>query len=426
MDFLSNQDLLAGPRGRELCFELAKLAAPVRPGETYGSGVLPPPGMSREGEQLLRILAGIPERPVFTASELHRSLAGVVRRATYWQPPDEAAQLLAEPEPCGALLPVAAAVVRSPAAAWWFEPAAPVTHYVQWVQTSTVPGTTPPALDGSGQALARWRAGVVSQEANTPFPEGWTGRWWSSPSLSRLVSTTPAVPGQGPAGLELVEDPLDWTYARSYPLRAAPDARMFEIRGPGDWQELAVRYPLDVTRSRGSSWNTAVPQARCWVMPDWSAVAEDYDGVHLTVAGYLSTAGVPVAAGAVPDAGTGEAALAMLAGWAPWETWWLNDVLEPAGEPTGWQAAGEAGGRRGAQSADHPVDQPGDQPMRRPVDQPNDQPVDRTTGHPPGKPGGQSTHPLERRPARRPGEAGNREGGWGWQVQAPAPGAGPT
>jgi len=341
--------------------------------------------MSRDGEQVLRTLAGIPERPVFTGADLHRGLAGVVRRATYWQPPDETAQLLAEPEPCRALLPVAAAVVRSPAAAWWCEPAAPVTHYVQWVQTSTVPGTTPPTLDGASQALARWRASVVSQEANTPFPAGWTGRWWSSPSLSRLVSTSPALPGQGPAGLDLVEDPQDWTHARSYPVRVAPDARICEIRGPGDWQDLAVRYPLDVTRSRGSSWSAAVPQSEgwSWVMPDWSAVAEEYDGVHLTVAGYLSTAGAPLAAGAVPDAGTALAALTVLAGWAPGETWWLNDVLEPAGEPTGWQTAGQA-----------------------------NHATKRSAGQPAGQSAGQSA-----------GQPAGRDAS-GWQVQAGDPGTG--
>ncbi|MBD7994306.1 hypothetical protein H9639_03215 [Arthrobacter sp. Sa2CUA1] len=332
MDFTSTTALLAGPRGRGLCLELAKLAAPRRPGESYGSTLLPAPGLSRESEQVLRTLAGIPERPQFSSADLHRSLVRIVRQAAYWQPPDETAQLLTEAEPCRALLPLAAAVVRSPAAAWWSEPAAPVTHCVQWIQTSTVPGTSPPALQGAGPALARWRAGITTQEANTPFSTGWTGRWWSSPTLSGVVSSTPAVPGNGPAGLQLVEDALDWTLARSYPVRAAPGTRIYEIHGPGDWQELAARYPLDVTRSRGSTWSLAAPHSGdgTWVMPDFSAVADHYDAVHLTVTGYLSTAGVVLAAG---DAKT------MLAGWAPGETWWLNDVLVPAGEPTNWQRA---------------------------------------------------------------------------------------
>lgn len=341
MDFTSTTALLAAPRGRELCLELARLTAPRRPGESYGSGVLTAPGLSRASEQVLRILAGVPERPVFSGADLHRSLARVVRQANYWQPPDETAQLLAEPEPCRMLLPVAAAIVRSPAAAWWSGPAAPVTHCVQWIQTSTVPGTQPPALHDAGPALDRWRSSITAQEANTPFSAGWTARWWSSPSLSGLVSSTPAVPGNGPAGLELVEDALEWTHARSYPVRPASGARIWEIHGPGDWQDLAVRYPLEVTRSRGSSWNLAVPQSGdwTWVIPDFRAVAGEYDAVHLTVSGYLSTAGTVLAAG---DAKT------MLAGWAPGETWWLNDVLEPAGEPAQWQKVPRHGTGTGA------------------------------------------------------------------------------
>lgn len=366
MGLSSAAQLLSGPRGRELCLELARLAAPSGPGETYGSRALPAPGMSREGERILRTLAGLPERPVFTGPQLYRTLAATVRQAVYWRAPDETDALLAEPELRQALAPVAAAVVRSPAAAWWSAPAAPVTHCVQWIQTSTVPGTAPPALQGSRTALEQWRQSTAAQEATTAFSAGWAARWWSSPSLSGLVSSTPAVPGMGPAGLELVEDALAWTQARSYPLRPAQGARIREIRGPEDWQDLAARYPLDVTRSRGSCWNQAVPDPavpRTWVIPDFSAVAEDYDAVHLTVSGYLSTAGAVLAArpaidfsgvpgtnrtdATAPAHGSPAAALTMMAGWGPGETWWLNDVLEPAGDPVGWETVQGGAGHGG-------------------------------------------------------------------------------
>jgi hypothetical protein len=45
-----------------------------------------------------------------------------------------------------------------------------------------------------------------------------------------------------------------------------------------------------------------------WLIPDYAAVADDWDAVHLTVAGYLTTAGIAIPAGG---------ARTMLAGWDP-------------------------------------------------------------------------------------------------------------
>ncbi len=53
------------------------------------------------------------------------------------------------------------------------------------------------------------------------------------------------------------------------------------------------------------------------MLPDWSRVAADVEAVHLTMAGYLTTAGRAVS---VTD-GMSTA----LAGWAPDATVWLGD-----------------------------------------------------------------------------------------------------
>ena len=66
-----------------------------------------------------------------------------------------------------------------------------------------------------------------------------------------------------------------------------------------------------------------------WLIPDFTAAAADYDAVHLTVFGYLTTAGRAVPVG---DART------MLAGWDPDETWWLADVLSGSGPAERWEA----------------------------------------------------------------------------------------
>ena len=67
---------------------------------------------------------------------------------------------------------------------------------------------------------------------------------------------------------------------------------------------------------------------RRWVIPDWLAVAEDYEVVHLTVNGYLTTSGRALAV----DTGSST----FLAGWNPDMSYWLSDVLEAAGSPTLW------------------------------------------------------------------------------------------
>jgi len=78
------------------------------------------------------------------------------------------------------------------------------------------------------------------------------------------------------------------------------------------------------------------------LIPDFTAVAADYDAVHLSVIGYLTAAGRALPIG---DART------MLAGWDPDQTWWLSDVLSSSGsgerwmsendEPLGWHPAPE-------------------------------------------------------------------------------------
>ena len=62
-------------------------------------------------------------------------------------------------------------------------------------------------------------------------------------------------------------------------------------------------------------------------MPRWSAIARDWDGVHLSVAGYLATAGRALPVGA---------ARTLLGGWNPDETYWLTDVLSPRGPASVW------------------------------------------------------------------------------------------
>ena len=68
---------------------------------------------------------------------------------------------------------------------------------------------------------------------------------------------------------------------------------------------------------------------RALAIPDYASVAVDWDAVHVSVAGYLTTAGIAVPAG--------DGARTMLAGWDPDATWWLNDVLSLTSPPEVWR-----------------------------------------------------------------------------------------
>ncbi len=191
-----------------------------------------------------------------------------------------------------------------------------------------------PLLAGAAESLEAWLAGTREDERSAPDqPEdpatSGSGPWWSSPARSRLPATTRRLPGLGAAGLALTEDGLGWQLARCWPVTPRDSARVCEIHGPGQWAELVNRYALDVSRSRGRDWRRATGQSGPWLIPDYAAAAADWDAIHVSVAGYLTTAGIPIPAGA--------GGRTMLAGWDPDATWWLADILSPAGPPQDWR-----------------------------------------------------------------------------------------
>ena len=340
--------LLAGPRGRRLCLAVALrglddggvpagedaqllrhavlfAAHALDPGRgtsgvvlfgTRGdTGPVPTPSPAEVAPLLDRVPAGGPdERGLLLA------LADTVDLARYWQEPDGEDMLAATPELRAPLARIAAAIAGSPHSAWWATPAAPE----QW--TVAFDGLPIPGASDAGrvrEAVERWRAATIAEEAaarrDRPSDPAapWSGTWWSRPPAD-LIRTTRALPGRGPVGLRLVEDGLGWEAAAARRAHIPADTRVLEIDGPEAWAELCRRFPLDVTSSRRHDWYRATGRNGRWVVPDWSAVRGSVDAVHLSVAGYLSTAGRAIAV-------AGDAA-SVLAGWDPDATFWLTDV----------------------------------------------------------------------------------------------------
>ncbi len=161
------------------------------------------------------------------------------------------------------------------------------------------------------QALERTKA--------SPRPGGRVGAfWWSAPDFSPLTWTTRAVaplPSTALLGFIDTHQPLEATGASVYSFRISPNAHVYEIVGPEDWRHLVERFPIDVTGTHDGEWREWGGVTGPWVLPDWTEVMEHYDGVHVTIGGYLASWGLALPVGA---------AHTMLAGWIPDATLWLH------------------------------------------------------------------------------------------------------
>lgn len=349
---LDPSTFLDGPRGRRLCLEILLDAArqsdtPVdrdatqavfwaahalaeNPGTLIHIGGGDEPFVEPEvsSAQAAAALAEIPT-PEITPARIDRALEVAVDLAAYWQPPSGEDVLAAVSEMRPVLAPVAAAVARSGRAASWTRP---VDHDAQ--STVTWEGASPFRTDTEA-VLSEWRANMAATEiqfAASAYSERLSGPWWSTPP-GDLPRTTPSRGAEGPVGMSLVEDSLGWTSARTRTV-TVPDGEVIEIDGPDAWASLCHRHPLVVTASRRNVWRWTTGREGVWVQPDWSALAKEAVGVHLTIAGYVATAGRVVELGGL--------GASVLAGWGPDETFWFGEVT-PRGEAEEWTREDSAG-----------------------------------------------------------------------------------
>ena len=121
-----------------------------------------------------------------------------------------------------------------------------------------------------------------------------------------------------------------------------PGAHVWNIDHPADWVRLVETFPRVATEPH-AGWELPGPNQHKGdvahlaeipaphgvrtvvdrhVLPDWDAVASDYDGVHLSWAGFITTEGF------VSD--LGDRGATMLRYWSSERTLWLRDVF---GEP---------------------------------------------------------------------------------------------
>lgn len=187
-------------------------------------------------------------------------------------------------------------------------------------------------------------------------------QWWHSGSPEHEWSTRPRFrrfddvyeAGQFTfGGLWTVSDPppeVHLALISSWELEPAPvsrwwlpverPVRVWEVHRPSDWVRLVASYPAagrryggwelpgvnqhrrDVDVLLGVDGQHAARIAGRQLVPDWAAVAADFDGVHLSWAGFLTTEGY------VSDLPGGD--VTMLRYWFSERTLWLRDVFGEA------------------------------------------------------------------------------------------------
>lgn len=341
LEFALASERLSGTEGCENSFSAAVFLASYHldPGKG-SSAVLFGPGAA---EAELAVIS-----PEETADRLARvSIAAVspqlmllclsrsVDMARYWQEPD-GEDVLAGTEPMReALSRVAEHVAASAETAWW---RTPVTEQSQWsVQWEDDPPIEIPQ-DPRGVLHAARAADVAAeQEASRQRPKDpaapWSGEWWSRPSTQIPSSARELFDGSS-AGLWLVEDSLGWETATTTRLGIVPGLRVYEIDTADAWADLCKRFPLEQTEQKRHDWYRTTGRTGRWVVPDWTRVAEHYDGVHLQVAAYLATAGT-----AIPvDTDTAS----VIAGWNPDQTFWFSPDVRHIDEPVAWRLEDDA------------------------------------------------------------------------------------
>ena len=324
--------VLGSPRGRFFCANIGfKCSKDERVDDYY---------RRRTPSGVVEILENVDAGAIAEFSEIDilDELAGAVDVARYWQPPDEEDEIFALPEVVSVLRPIAHAILNSPHTSWWSESVDLANQrVVQKFESIPDSPAEPLRIRHFVDGLERWHEHMLAYEAQ--FVEyvkadpdrNIGGEWWSIPAADGVYDTTRERDGIGAMELMLQEDSPGWGYPRAWPVSVHGTPRVYEINCPADWAYLVDTYPLAVPASRRFVWHDTTGDYRNWFVPDWTGVVADYDAVHLSMIGYLSTPGITIPL-------TEHSAATVLAGWNPDVTYWLSsDFITLGDDMTEWR-----------------------------------------------------------------------------------------
>jgi hypothetical protein len=228
------------------------------------------------------------ERPNVETSELGRSLDDpirllmtVFRYIDDWPDNGHAQQHSSSLAEHAELFEAAArAVATSRAAAWWWQP-----------------------LDRAAQT---WLSASASEVAPIPFDVKLDPDPLAPCRPSRALMTSTRIGALASTWLFNAWDGLESPPFSVWHVSVQPGARVYEVHGKEDWERLVERYPAEADGT--------------WV-PDWQTVVDDFDGVHLSMAGFL-----------------GASYVTSCRHWGTEATVWLRPVLDGATRLADWTA----------------------------------------------------------------------------------------
>ncbi len=171
-------------------------------------------------------------------------------------------------------------IVREPGIAWWW---APIDRQNQlWLRFSEDEGDWPTASRPIRPTAPPNRFEVY---VHAPRPQLSTGNAYDGLSSELAV----VLAGASDRAMEF---PIERRR-----VTIGPDTRVLEIDSAQDWHDLVRRYPADGTQGvqpdpqmRNVPWG----QSDGMMVPDWSMVANDWDGVHVTTWAMLTATQVRV------------------------------------------------------------------------------------------------------------------------------------
>lgn len=213
----------------------------------------------------------------------------------------------------GERAPIAEAIAGRSDGSRWFQTAAAEQWW--WTDgTSWAGGSRPGAPSRIGADL--------HQEAN----------WWATHPNWAVLTTSPLPdPGDWTTLEALVRGVWDLCFGPIRRWRVTVDrtARVYEVHSAEDWAGLVTRYPkvsnschrLEIEHDLVICGYDAANLGawKRFLTPDWEAVAADWDGIHLSWAGYLTADGTLMV--------LGQGDVTMLRNWGSERTVWLSPVL---------------------------------------------------------------------------------------------------
>ena len=163
-------------------------------------------------------------------------------------------------------------ILAQPSVSWWFEPMDRERQV--WVSRDG----SPPSADSlvtPSEPPTRWERYALKPT-----------RWLFTSTQIGDISPMAAAIDFGVGDLRMGNEKPPYAVWR---MNVDESARIFEIHSPSDWHRLCVEYPAEGNSGRHAGNEPDFSRDAGKLVPDWSKVAHDWDAVHLSFGGYLTS-----------------------------------------------------------------------------------------------------------------------------------------